>query len=78
MAQSTDKSQQCIRLPKEIASADTSFDMNSQLPSTENMPTEEEMEKIFIANLQSILADTDRQCQDTFERMLHAITGPNQ
>lgn len=74
LAQSTDKSQQCIRLPKEIASADTSFDMNSQLPSTENMPTEEEMEKIFIANLQSILADTDAaMSEDTFESMLQAI-----
>ena len=74
LAQSTDKSQQCIRLPSAIADADASFNVNDDLPSAENMPSEEEMEKVFIANLQTILADGDAvMSQETFEGILQAL-----
>jgi len=74
LAQSTDKSQQCIRLPSQLEGADTSFDLNKALPSAENMPTEEEMENIFIANLQSILADAGvAMAEDVFEKLLQTL-----
>mgnify|MGYP003148072465 CR=1 FL=1 len=74
LAQSTEKSQQCIRLPSAIADADASFNVNDDLPSAENMPSEEEMEKVFIANLQTILADGGAAMSEAaFESMLQAI-----
>lgn len=74
LAQSTDKSQQCIRLPSQLEGADISFDLNKTLPSAENMPTEEEMENIFIANLQSILADAGAaMSEDVFEELLQTL-----
>lgn len=61
IAVSKPKSQQCIMLPKEIVSALRAgrvdgVSMADRLPSEQNLPSDEELEKQFIAYLNEILA----------------------
>ena len=60
IAASKPKSQQCIMLPKQIVSALQSgrvdgVSMGDQLPSEQNLPSDEELEKQFVAYLNEIL-----------------------
>ena len=60
IAVSKPKSQQCIMLPKEIVSALRAgrvdgVSMADRLPSEQNLPSDEELEKQFIAYLNEIL-----------------------
>ncbi len=60
IAASKPKSQQCIMLPKQIVSALQAgrvdgVSMSDQLPSEQNLPSDEELEKQFIAYLNEIL-----------------------
>lgn len=62
IASSKEKSQQCIRIPKEIASALKAgrvdgLSMSNTLPGEANLPSDEDLEKLFIKHLNAILSE---------------------
>ena len=54
---SSDKSAKCIRLPRAIETADTDYDINATLPSARNMPSIEDLKKIYEDNVRKNLKD---------------------
>lgn len=52
---SSDKSAKCIRLPRAIETADTDYDINATLPSARNMPSIEDLKKIYEDNVRKNL-----------------------
>ena len=64
IASSKEKSQQCIRIPKEIASALKAgrvdgLSMSNTLPGEANLPSDEDLEKLFIKYLNAILTQKE-------------------
>jgi len=64
IASSKEKSQQCIRIPKEIASALKAgrvdgLSMSNTLPGEANLPSAEDLEKLFIKYLNAILTQKE-------------------
>ena len=55
-------SQQCVRLPasfREAAAAgDTEYSLERELPSAERLPSAQEMEQVFLANLKDLIKQT--------------------
>ena len=54
---SSDKSAKCIRLPRAIETADADYDINATLPSARNMPSIEDLKKIYEDNVRKNLKD---------------------
>jgi hypothetical protein len=52
---SSDKSAKCIRLPRAIETADADYDINATLPSARNMPSIEDLKKIYEDNVRKNL-----------------------
>jgi len=79
IAISKPKSKQCIMLPREIVSALKSgrvdgVNLADSLPSESNLPSDEELEKVFISNLNKILeANGVQLSQMQTEEMLQAL-----
>lgn len=79
IAVSKPKSKQCIMLPREIVSALKSgrvdgVNLADSLPSESNLPSDEELEKVFISNLNKILeANGVQLSQMQTEEMLQAL-----
>ena len=60
LVNSKDKSQKCIMLPREIVSAllggqQSGVDINKSLPGQQNLPSDEELEKVFISALDQLI-----------------------
>jgi len=60
LANSKDKSQQCIMLPRQVVSAllggqKSGIDINQSLPGQQNLPSDEELEKVFISALDELI-----------------------
>ena len=79
IAISKPKSKQCIMLPREIVSALKSgrvdgVNLADSLPSESNLPSDEDLEKVFISNLNKILeANGVQLSQMQTEEMLQAL-----
>jgi len=52
---SSEKSAKCIRIPRAIETADVDYDINATLPSARNMPSVEDMSRIFEDNVRANL-----------------------
>jgi hypothetical protein len=64
LANSKDKSQQCIMLPRQVVSAllggqRSGVDINKSLPGQQNLPGDEELEKLFISTLDQLIKDNE-------------------
>ena len=62
LADTKPKSRQCVRLPasfREAAAAgDTEYNLERELPSAERLPSAQEMEQVFLANLINVIKET--------------------
>ena len=52
---SSEKSAKCIRIPRAIETADADYDINTTLPSSRNMPSIEDLRKIYEDNVRKNL-----------------------
>jgi hypothetical protein len=55
IAASSDKSAKCVQLPRALENADESYDINSTLPSAQNMPSISDMKTIYEKNVRELL-----------------------
>lgn len=55
IAASSDKSAKCVQLPRALENADESYDINSTLPSAQNMPSMSDMKAIYEKNVRELL-----------------------
>ena len=64
LANSKEKSQQCIMLPRQVVSAlmggqQSGVDINQMLPGQQNLPGDEELEKLFLDTLDQLIKDNE-------------------
>jgi len=56
-------SRQCVRLPvsfrEALAAGDTEYSLERELPSAERLPSAQEMEQVFLANLKALIEKAD-------------------
>ncbi len=71
---SSDKSAKCIRIPRAIETADADYNINATLPSARNMPSIEDLKKIYEDGVRKNLKDEKSTIsEDDLENILAAI-----